>query len=189
MFLQSPGFSIAAVAALALGIGANTAIFSIINAVLLKPVPLPDADRLVVFQTSSPEGAFNAASPAKFQHWREQTAIVSDVSAYTSNVVNLTAGGFPEQIRAARVSAGYFRLFGAEVFRGRTFTADEDRPGGERVVVLATPCGRGASARIRASSGSRSRLAAIRMWSSASSARPSICRISGPRPTSGCPSS
>ncbi|HEX2310031.1 MAG TPA: ABC transporter permease, partial [Vicinamibacterales bacterium] len=136
MFLQSPGFSIAAVAALALGIGANTAIFSIINAVLLKPVPLPDADRLVVFQTSSPEGAFNAASPAKFQHWREQTAIVSDVSAYTSNVVNLTAGGFPEQMRAARVSAGYFRLFGAEVFRGRTFTADEDRPGGERVVVL-----------------------------------------------------
>jgi putative ABC transport system permease protein len=136
MFLQSPGFSIAAVAALALGIGANTAIFSIINAVLLKPVPLPDADRVVVFQTSSPQGAFNAASPAKFQHWREQTAIVSDVSAYTSNVVNLTAGGFPEQLRAARVSAGYFRLFGAEVYRGRTFTADEDRPGGERVVVL-----------------------------------------------------
>ena len=73
MFLQSPGFSIAAVAALALGIGANTAIFSIINAVLLKPVPLPDADRLVVFQTTSPQGPFNAASPAKFQHWREQT--------------------------------------------------------------------------------------------------------------------
>src|SRR5215218_5455931 len=136
MFRQSPGFTIAAVAALALGIAANTAIFSIINAVLLKPVPFPDIDRLVVFQTTGPQGPFNAASPAKFQHWREQGTIVEGVAAYTSNVVNLTTGGFPEQIRAGRVSADYFRLFGAPVDRGRTFTADEDRPGGNRVVVL-----------------------------------------------------
>src|SRR5215203_3791346 len=136
MFRQSPGFTVAAVAALALGIGANTAIFSIINVVLLKPVPFPEVDRLVVFQTTGTQGPFNAGSPAKFQHWREQTSIVEDVSAYTSNVVNLTAGGFPEQIRAGRVSADYFRLFGAPVDRGRTFTADEDRPGGNRVVVL-----------------------------------------------------
>jgi predicted permease len=136
MFRQSPGFTVAAVAALALGIGANTAIFSIINVVLLKPVPFPEVDRLVVFQTTGPEGGFNAGSPAKFQHWREQTSIVEDVSAYTSNVVNLTTGGFPEQIRAGRVSADYFRLFGAPVYRGRTFTVDEDRPGGDRAVVL-----------------------------------------------------
>ena len=126
----------AAVAALALGIGANTAIFSIINAVLLKPVPFPELERLVVFQTTSPQGPFTAGSPAKFQHWREQTTIVEDVSAYTSNVVNLTDGGFPEQLRAGRVSADYFRLFGAPVYRGRTFTADEDRPGGDRALVL-----------------------------------------------------
>src|SRR5215211_6105191 len=136
MFRQSPGFTIAAVAALALGIAANTAIFSIINAVLLKPVPFPDIDRLVVFQTTGADGPFNGASPAKFQHWREQTSIVEDVSAYTSNVVNLTTGGFPEQIRAGRVSADYFRLFGAPVYRGRTFSVDEDRPGGDRAVVL-----------------------------------------------------
>jgi putative ABC transport system permease protein len=136
MFRQSPGFTVAAVAALALGIGANTAIFSIINVVLLKPVPFPEVDRLVVFQTTGPEGGFNAGSPAKFQHWREQTSIVEAVSAYTSNVVNLTTGGFPEQIRAGRVSADYFRLFGAPVYRGRTFTVDEDRPGGDRAVVL-----------------------------------------------------
>ena len=116
MFRQSPGFTVAAVAALALGIGANTAIFSIINVVLLKPVPFPEVDRLVVFQTTGPQGPFNAGSPAKFQHWREQTSIVEDVSAYTSNVVNLTTGGFPEQIRAGRVSADYFRLFGAPVY-------------------------------------------------------------------------
>jgi putative ABC transport system permease protein len=136
MFRQSPGFTVAALAALALGIGANTAIFSIVNAVLLKPVPFPEVNRLVVLGTTGPQGTNNAGSPAKFQHWREQTTVVEAVSAYTSNVVNLTNGGFPEQIRAGRVSADYFRLFGAPVARGRTFTADEDRPGGDRAVVL-----------------------------------------------------
>ncbi len=136
VFWQSPGFTLAAVAALTLGIGANTAIFSIVNAVLLKPVPFPDVDRIVVFQTVQPEGAFSAGSPAKLAHWRRQTGVVEDVSAYRSNVVNLTGEGFPEQVRASQVSAAYFRLFGASVYRGRTFTTDEDRPGGERVAVL-----------------------------------------------------
>lgn len=136
MLRSSPGFTLAALAALAVGIGANTAIFSIVNAVLLKPVPFPEPDRLVVFQTTSPDGAFNAGSPAKFQHWREQTSVVQDVAAYRSNVVNYTGGAFPEQLRADQVSADYFRLFGAPIQRGRTFSPDEDRPGGERVVVL-----------------------------------------------------
>jgi predicted permease len=136
MFWQSPGFALAALAALALGIGANTAIFSIVNAVLLKPVPFPDADRLVVFQTTSPEGAYNAGSPAKLQHWREQTSVVEDVAAYRSTILNYTGKGFPEQLQTSQVSADYFRLFGAPIHRGRTFTPDEDSPGGERVVVL-----------------------------------------------------
>jgi putative ABC transport system permease protein len=136
MLRSSPGFTLAALAAIAVGIGANTAIFSIVNAVLLKPVPFPDPDRLVVFQTTSPQGAFNAGSPAKFQHWREQTSVVQDVAAYRSNVVNYTGGAFPEQLRADQVSASYFRLFGAPVQRGRTFGPDEDRPGGDRVAVL-----------------------------------------------------
>src|SRR5215213_2210953 len=63
-------------------------------------------------------------------------ALALGIAAYTANLVNLTTGGFPEQIRAGRVSADYFRLFGAPVDRGRTFAADEDRPGGNRVVVL-----------------------------------------------------
>ena len=136
MFVRSPGFTLAAVAALALGIGANTAIFSIVNAVLLKPVPFPEPDRLVVFQQTSPEGAFSAGSPAKFQFWREQTSVVQHVSAYRSNIVNLTGEGIPEQLRANQVSADYFRLFGASMLQGRGFTADEDRPGGELVAVL-----------------------------------------------------
>ena len=82
-----------------------------------------------MFQTTSPQGAFSAGSPAKFQHWREQTTVVEDVSAYRSNVVNLTGGGLPSSSVPGR-SSSYFRLFGAPIMRGRAFTADEDRPGG-----------------------------------------------------------
>jgi predicted permease len=135
-FWNSPGFTFAAVAALALGIGANTAIFSIVDAVLLKPVPFPEPDRLVVFQQTGPRGAFSAGSPAKFQFWREQTSVVQDVSAYRSNVLNFTGGGVPEQLHADQVSADYFKLFGAPVERGRAFNADEDLPGGNHVTLL-----------------------------------------------------
>ena len=136
MFRQSPGFTVAAVAALALGIGANTAIFSIINAVLLKPLPFPEPERIVVFQETSPNGAFSAGSPAKFQHWRSQTSVVQDVSAYRDAVVNFTGVGFPEQLRYAQVSSDYFTLFGAPMAQGRSFSAAEDLPGGEHVAVL-----------------------------------------------------
>jgi len=133
---RSRGFTLAALAALTVGIGANTAIFSIVDAVLLRPLPFADPDRLVMFQTTGPQGAFSAGSPAKFQHWREQETVVQDVSAFRSNVLNLTGGAFPEQLRASQVSASYFRLLGAPIEQGRTFGAEEDRPGGEHVAVL-----------------------------------------------------
>ena len=136
MFAQSPAFTLAAVAALTLGIGANTAIFSVVNAVLLKPVAFPDPDRVVVFMNVSPRGSDPAASPAKFQHYREQTQVVQDVSAFNSGLVNLTGGSFPEQLRSENVSAGFFTLVGAPVAMGRTFSNDEDLPNGPRVVVL-----------------------------------------------------
>jgi hypothetical protein len=138
MFRQSPAFTLAAVAALTLGIGANTAIFSVVNAVLLRPVSFPDADRLVIFLNTSqnnPAGG-PGASPAKFQHWRAQNAVVQDVSAFRTGIVNYTGGTFPEQLRSAQVSADFFKLFSAPVLRGRTFTAAEDVPDAERVVVL-----------------------------------------------------
>ena len=133
---KTPGFTIVAILTLAVGIGANAAIFSVVNAVLLKPVPFPDPDRLVMFMSTSPQGSGSFASPAKYQHWREQTSVVQDVAAFRNNIVNFTGGGVPEQLRAGEVSAEYFRLLGAPVFRGRTFSAAEDRPGGEKVVVL-----------------------------------------------------
>src|SRR5207249_8518970 len=75
MFRQSPSFTLAAVAALALGIGANTAIFSVVNAVLLKPVPFPDPDNFLMIMNTSPQGSGPGASPAKFAHWRQQTSV------------------------------------------------------------------------------------------------------------------
>src|SRR5262249_32652295 len=83
MFSQHPAFTLAAVAALMLGIGANTAVFSVVNAVLLRPVGFPDPDRIVLFMNAGPNGVGGpAASPAKFQHYLQQTAVTQDVAAY-----------------------------------------------------------------------------------------------------------
>jgi putative ABC transport system permease protein len=136
IFAQNPAFALAAVAALTLGIGVNTAIFSVVNAVLLRPIAVPDPDRVVMLVTTAPEGPLALSSPAKFQHFRQQTSVVRDVAAFRSGVVNFTGGSFPEQLWSGQVTADFFRLFGASAARGRTFTADEDRPKGERVCVL-----------------------------------------------------
>jgi putative ABC transport system permease protein len=126
------------VAALALGIGANTAIFSVVSAVLLKPLPFPDPENVVFFMSTALQNGFGnpVASPAKFAHFTQQTTVTQDATAYRTNVVNYTGGAFPEQLQAGQVSANYFKLFGAPVFRGRTFSPQEDLPGGQRVAVL-----------------------------------------------------
>jgi putative ABC transport system permease protein len=134
--MKAPAFTLAAVAALTLGIGANTAIFSVVNAVLLKPVNAPESDRIVTFMNTSPQGSGPGASPAKFMHWRRQADVVQDVSAYRSTIVNYTAGDVPEQLRAGQVSADFFRLFGVPTLHGRTFSDEEDRPNVGKTVVL-----------------------------------------------------
>jgi hypothetical protein len=136
MFARSPAFTVAAIAALTLGIGVNTAIFSVVNVVLLRPMAVPDPDRLVMFMNVTQGGPVSAASPAKFQHYRRQTGVVQDVAAFTTGVVNYTGGSFPEQLASGRVSADFFRLFGAAPILGRTFSPEEDRPGGGRVAIL-----------------------------------------------------
>ncbi len=137
MFVQSPAFAFAAVAALTLGIAVNTAIFSVVNAVLLRPLPYPDADRIVYFMSTGPNGpGFPGASPAKFAHFRRQTEVTELTSAFTRYLVNYTDGSFPEQLRGGRVSGDFFKLFGATAVLGRTFSTEEDRPRGDRVVVL-----------------------------------------------------
>ncbi|HXM10156.1 MAG TPA: ABC transporter permease [Terriglobales bacterium] len=137
MFIKNPGFAIAAVAALALGIGANTAIFTVVNAVLLKPLSYPDADRIVAFLLTSPDGNNPIGSIPKFHIWQQQTSVFKEVAAFdfAGPGFNIT-GDRPEQIHGIHVTEGYFRLFGAPVMLGRTFTPQEDAPNGGKVVVL-----------------------------------------------------
>jgi putative ABC transport system permease protein len=135
---KNPGFTATAVAAIALGIGCNTAIFSVVDAVLLKPLPYPDADRIVVLMNSSPQGNGPVASVPKYNVWREQTQALEDVAAYDTGGpgLNLSGGDRPEQIKGIHVSHEFFRLFGAQPAIGRTFTPEEDRPRGGSVAVL-----------------------------------------------------
>jgi predicted permease len=136
MFRQRPGFTVSALAALTLGIGANTAIFSIVNAVLLKPLGFPEPDRVVLFATHAPHGENDGGSPAKFAHWHNQTSAFRDVTAFRTNVITYTGGETPEQLQAGQVSAGYFELFGVPIVQGRVFAEQDDRPGAAPVVVL-----------------------------------------------------
>jgi len=137
IFLKSPGFTLTAVLALALGVGANTAIFSLINTVLLKPVNFPDPERIVIFMNVSPQGSGFGASPVKFNFFRSQAGVFQGVSAWTLGVANYKAGDLPEQIQESQASADFFSLYGATTVYGRTYTQDEDRPGGRDVAVLA----------------------------------------------------
>src|SRR5437016_7188866 len=99
MFRQTPSFTSAAIAALALGIATNTAIFSVVNTVLLKPFAYRDPERIVMFQNTFRRAPrTGSAAPAEFNWWRQQTGAFEDVSAYAFNIANLTGESFPEQI-------------------------------------------------------------------------------------------
>src|SRR5580765_7760091 len=137
LLTKNPGFSIAAVAALALGIGANTAIFSVVNAVLLKPLTYPDADRMVNFLFSASGIANNLHCVAEFHLFQRQTDLFREVVAFDNAGpgFNLTGGNRPEQVNGIHVTEGYFRVYGAPVALGRTFTPQEDLPHGGAVVV------------------------------------------------------
>src|ERR1039457_1613748 len=134
---HSPGFTATAIAVLALGIGASTAIFSVIDAVLLEPLPFPDPDRIVILMNSSPQGHFPAAPVPEDNLLPAQTQRLSDIAAYDTGGpgINLS-GDQPEQIKGVHVSQEFFHLFGVQTVRGRTFTAGEDRPGSGKLVVL-----------------------------------------------------
>ena len=137
MLISNPAFTVTAIAALAMGIGANTAIFTVVNAVLLKPLTYPDAGRIVRFVNTSPQGTGTSSSPVNFNLWKAQTSVFQDVAAYDFGGpgFNLT-GAIPEQAHGIHVSEAYFRLFGAPVLLGRTFTPQEDSPDGGNVVVI-----------------------------------------------------
>jgi len=137
MFLRTPGFTIAAIAALGLGIATNTAIFSVVNTVLLKPFAYRDPGRIVMFQNTFRDVRYGSAAPTEFNWWRQQNQMFQDISAYDFDVANWAGESFPEQIPTMHTSADFFRLCGANAVQGRTFTAADDLPNAPKTVVLA----------------------------------------------------
>ena len=139
-FRDRPAFAITVVLILALGIGANTAIFSVVDAVILKPAPFPEPDKLVMLTfaaTDRPyEPVLSTASPALFVHWRSQDDVIEHVTAYRKISLNLSAGDVLERVVAGQVSESFFRTFGARIERGRPFSSAEDTPGAPDTVVL-----------------------------------------------------
>jgi predicted permease len=135
---KSPGFSLTVIAALTLGIGSNVAIFSVVNAVVLEPIPFDAPDRMVRLMNLNREtgGVSGASSPAKFMHWRAQGEVLEDVAALRPNSLNYTAGDFPERIAADQVSEAFFRVFRVPIVEGRGFAPDDDLPGAPLTVVL-----------------------------------------------------
>ncbi len=140
---KTPSFTLTALATLAIGIGATTAIFSIVDTVLLKPLPIADADRVVLLTTLiQDESGSNANHPgtsqAKFRHWRAQSAFLDCVSVFSagSEPMNFTGSDVAEQWNALMLSSEAFRCLGIRILRGRSFTAEEDLPGGPPALVI-----------------------------------------------------
>ncbi|HEV3469193.1 MAG TPA: ABC transporter permease [Pyrinomonadaceae bacterium] len=133
--VKSPGFTAVAVLALALGIGANTAIFSVINSVLLRPLPYREPDRLV-FVMENFQQQDSAVSFPNFADWREQNRVFEELAASRLTSFNLTGAGEAERLQGRMVTANFFEALGVEPAAGRDFTPEEDRPGGEAVAVL-----------------------------------------------------
>ena len=135
---KAPGLAIIAILLVAVAIGVNTAVFSVIDAVLLRPLTYPDPDAMVQLRNTSPEGSFPGANIPKFSLWHRQTSIFEQVAAYDFGGagLNITGGDHPQQVQGIHVSADYFALFGAPVVAGRTFTQAEDSPNGGNVTVI-----------------------------------------------------
>ncbi len=139
MLLKNPGFTLIAVFTLALGIGANTAIFSVVNAVLLRPLPYQNADELAMFYFTNARGEEEwFVSPAAYQDLKGQNSVFTDVAAWGKDTwpVNLTGDGEPERLQGFQVSANFFDVLGVAAAQGRTFPAEADRPGNNRLVVI-----------------------------------------------------
>lgn len=137
VLIKSPGFTIVAILALALGIGANTAIFSVIDRVLLRPLPFPESERMMRVQRRFPNGNASSVSVPKFMAWRQCQAFQS-IAAYDQGGVtlNLGTGDRPDPVSAVHATAEFFNVFGVKPVLGRTFTAQEDLPNAGKFTVV-----------------------------------------------------
>lgn len=136
---KSPAFTAVAVATLAIGIGANTAIFSFVDGVLLKPLPYTDPDRILRVLEKPPGGGRNGISTLNFLDWQKDNTVFDYMAAQTGDSTTLTGNGEPVQLRAGLVSPHYFDIFGVTAVLGRAFAGDEDQAGKDHVVILGHP--------------------------------------------------
>ncbi|HKO60922.1 MAG TPA: ABC transporter permease [Pyrinomonadaceae bacterium] len=136
--VKRPGFSAIAIITLALGIGANTAIFSVVNAVLLRPLPFADPDRLAMIWEDASFAGFprNTPAPANYVDIKSQSQSFADMAAMDWRSLNLTGDGEPQKVEVFGVTANFFPLLGVQPVAGQWFTADDDKPGANRVAVL-----------------------------------------------------
>jgi len=136
--LRSPATSVVALLTLALGIGANTALFSVVNGVLLEPLPYPEPDELVAVMESNPGRGFDQfyAAPPNFDDWRRQNQAFSALAAAAQRPFNLTGGERPESVRGTQVTPEFFRVVEVQPALGRGFLPEDGRPGAPKVVVL-----------------------------------------------------
>ncbi len=135
---KQPAFTCVVVLTLALSIGVNTAIFSVVNAVLLRPLPFPQSDQLVTVSMANPQlgGDHMPLSVADFLDWRAQNQVFQDLAAYTDNWFNLTGNREPERLKGVWVTAGFFSTLQAKPLLGRTFAAGEDAANADPIIVL-----------------------------------------------------
>src|SRR5215469_399881 len=133
---RSPGFAAVAVLTLALGIGANTAIFSVVNSVLLRPLPYPDPGRLVDVYQKTEGGNYNVFSGPNYFAWKDHAQAFQQLAVWTSGSYNLADNNQPAHVTAGPVTANIFPLLGVNPILGRTFLPEEDLPGGPKVVML-----------------------------------------------------
>ena len=136
MLLKSPGFVAIAVLTLALGIGANTALFSIVNGVLLRPLPYPRPSELVVLSEKTANFESSSISYPNFLDWQRSNSSFASMAAYRSDDFSITGSGEAERVRLGMISAGFFEILGVSPVRGRLFTTDEDRLGAAPVVLI-----------------------------------------------------
>src|SRR4030095_6309679 len=138
LILKHPGFSAVAILTLGLGIGANSAIFSVVDAVICRPLPFKQLERLfaVLERDLKKGGDHDSVMAANYLDWKNRSQVFEDMAAYAGGSVNLTGLAEPERIRGARVSASLFNVLRIASERGRAFTPDEDQPGQPRVVVI-----------------------------------------------------
>jgi hypothetical protein len=133
---RSPRFTITVALTLALGIGANTAIFSFLNAIYLRPLPYPHADRLTTLSELDEKGRARGASAAAYLEWRDNPAF-SDVGAWSWNVATISGGPWPERVQVQMVAGDYFRALGVQPETGRLFLPEEEQGGGCSVLLSA----------------------------------------------------